>query len=94
MRHDQTTVYTHVAFNRNYCVSLAFKAHMKFSQLISTISPSQRRMNEKLAQFQEEVRLGQVEVAPKALKKACCMLYSIHVLLVSFLGHLLAVLTW
>ena len=53
-------------------------------------------MNE--AQFQEEVRLGQVEVAPKVLKKAyydnSCVSYSIHVPLVSFLDHLLAVLTW
>ena len=53
-------------------------------------------MDEKLAQFQEELRLRKEEAAAKALKKAhydtSCMLYSIP--LVSFLGHLLPVLTW
>ena len=48
-------------------------------------------MDEKLAQFQEEVRLGLEEVAAKALKKArydnSCVSYSIP--LVSFLRHLL-----
>ena len=53
-------------------------------------------MEEKLAQFQEEVRLRQEEAAAKTLKKArydnSCMSYSIP--LVSFLGHLLPALTW
>ena len=53
-------------------------------------------MEEKLAQFQEEVRLEQKEAAAKALRKArydnSCMSYSIP--LVHFLSHLLPVLTW
>ena len=44
----------------------------QFSQLMSAISSSQRRMDEKLAQFQAEVRLGQEEAAAKAVKKARC----------------------
>ena len=54
-----------------YSVKFSLNAHMKFSQLImSAISSSQWRMDEKLAQFQEEVRLGQVEATAKALKIA------------------------
>ena len=47
---------------------------------MSPTSSSQQRMDEKLAQFQEEVRLRQEEAAAKALTKAhynnSCMLYS------------------
>ena len=42
----------------------------QFSQLMSAISSSKRRMDEKLAQFQAKVRLGQEEAAAKAVKKA------------------------
>ena len=53
-------------------------------------------MDEKRAQFEEEVRLRQEDSAAKAMKKAhydnSCVSYSIP--LVSFLGHLLLVLTW
>ena len=53
-------------------------------------------MDEKLAQFQEEVRLRQEEAAAKALKKSrydnSCVSYSVP--LVSFLDHLLLTLTW
>ena len=54
-------------------------------------------MDEKLAQFQEAVRLRQDEAASNwVLKKAhygnSCVPYSIP--LVSFLGHLLPALTW
>ena len=62
------------------------------------VSSLHERMDETLAQFQEEVRLGQEEAPAKVLKKAhydnSCVSYSIHVPLVSFLSHLLPVLTW
>ena len=57
------------SINRNYRVSIAVKVHVKFSQLMSSISSSQRRVDEKLAQIQEEVRLGQKDVAAKATIK-------------------------
>ena len=41
----------------------------QFVQLMSAISSSQSRMDEKLEQFQAEVRLGQEEAVAKALKK-------------------------
>ena len=86
----------YVAFNRNDRISLAFNPHVKFSQLMGSISSLQQRMEEKLAQFQKEVRLGQEETAAKTLKKPrydnSCMSYSIP--LMSFLGHLLPALTW
>ena len=78
-------------------MSLAFNVHVKFSQLMSTISSSRRkRMDKKLAQFQVEVRLGQEEAAAMALKKARCdnSCASYSILVVSFLSHLLPVLTW
>ena len=70
---------------------------MKFLQLISSFFSLHQRMDEKLVQFQEEVRLRQEDVADaKAMKKARYdhgfVSYSIH--LVSFLGHLLPMLTW
>ena len=37
---------------------------------MSTIASSQSRLDEKLAQFQEEVRLGQKEAIAKAVKKS------------------------
>ena len=44
--------------------------HNHFVKLMNTISASQRRMDEKLVQFQVEVRHGQEEAAAKALKRA------------------------
>ena len=41
----------------------------KFVQLMSANSSSQSRMDEKLVQFQVEVRPGQEEAVAKALKK-------------------------
>ena len=40
------------------------------AQLMEAIESSQTRMEEKLAQFRSEVRLGQEEAAAKALKRA------------------------
>ena len=85
----------YVAFNRNDGKSLAFNPHVKVSQLMGSISSLQQRMEEKLAQFQKEVRLRQEETAAKTLKPRydnSCMSYSIP--LMSFLGHLLPALTW
>ena len=63
---------------------------------MGTISSLQQRMDEKLAQFQDDVRLRQEEAATKALQKArydnSCVSYSIP--LASLLGHLLPTLTW
>ena len=61
----------YIAFNRNYCVSLSFNVHVKFSQLMGSelMASLQQRMEEKLAQFQEAVKLGQEEVTAKALEK-------------------------
>ena len=58
--------------NENYRIGLSttVNVHVTFSQLMSSISLSQRRMDEKLAQFQEEVRVGQEDAAAKATKKA------------------------
>ena len=55
---------------KNCRISLAFNVHVKFSQPMSAISSSQRRMDKKLAQLQAKVRLKQDEAAAKALKKA------------------------
>ena len=69
---------------------------MKFLKLVRAISSSQLRMDEKVAQFQVEVRLGREEAAAKVLKKAhydnSCVSYSIP--LVSFLSYLLPLLIW
>lgn len=42
----------------------------QFAQLMSAISASQTRMDEKLEQFQDEIRHGQEEAASRALKRA------------------------
>ena len=60
-------MYMHVASNRNYHTH---NVHIKFWQLMSSSSSSQGRMEEKPAQFQEEVRLVPEEVVTTVLKKA------------------------
>ena len=43
---EANEILNYIAFERKYRISLAFNVHMKFSQPMSTISSSQRRMDE------------------------------------------------
>ena len=51
----------------------------QFVQLMSAITASQTRMDEKFARFQEDIHQGKEEAAAKAFKHACSVQQAIHV---------------